>query len=91
MLALFNLHAYPVTLYIIEDKRLPAVFNRTVSFTYFSDLCLRLAVIGSSCYDVPACTRVNIFTFVGRMTYLVWRNYQSKNPWYANVLKAWFP
>ena len=79
MLALFNLHTYPVTLYINEDEGLPAVFNSTISFTYFRDLCLRLAVIGSHCYDIPACTRVNIFTFVGSITYFVWRNYQNKN------------
>ena len=39
-LALLNLHACPVTLCIIQDERLPTVFNSTVSFTYFSDLSL---------------------------------------------------
>ena len=51
----------------------------------------RLAVIGSHCFDVPGRTGLNIITFVGGITYLVWQNYQNKNPWQANLFKAWFP
>ena len=50
-----------VTLAVIQDEKLPVACDSTVSVTYFSDLCLRLAVIGSCCYDVPACARVNIY------------------------------
>ena len=60
-LALLNLHACPVTLAVIQDEKLPVAFEKTVSFTCLSDLCLRLAIIGSCCYDVPACAPVNIY------------------------------
>ena len=60
-LALLNLHACPVTLPVIQDEKLPVACDSAVSFTYFSDLCLRLAIIGSCCYEVPACARVNVY------------------------------
>ena len=90
-LALFNLYACPVTLSIIQDERLPTVlivlYVLRISTIYH---CPRLAVIGSHCFNVRGCTGLSIITFVGSITYLVWQNYQNKNPWYANVLKAWF-
>ena len=58
-LVLLNLHACAVTLPVIQDERLPVACDSTVSFTYFSDLCLSLAITSSCCYDVPACARVN--------------------------------
>ena len=87
-LALLNLHACPVTLSVIQDETLKVSFDST----YFSDLCLRLAIIGSCCYDVPACTRVNIFTFIGSII-LIGKDIEIKIRFLglANVLKAWIP
>ena len=79
-----NLHVCPITLPVNQDETLPAAFDSNVSFTYFSHLCLRLAIIGS-------CARVNIFTFVGSII-LIGKVIEIKIRFLglANVLKAWF-
>ena len=76
-LALLNLHACPVTLPANQDETLPVSFDSTVSFTYFSHLCLRLA-------------RVNIFTLVDSI--LIGKVIEIKIIFLGlvNVLKNWF-